>query len=344
MIDALEIACDSALQAFPRFEPIDLRIPKVRIVSRRNGVGLDRDVELLRQALPIDVEIETHSTRSLSSLRSFIHRGSNRNGPLNVLVERIPLTWSLADGTSVLIPNQERFPKRDLPRLNRVDAVLCKSRHAEQIFRRYAKNTRYVGFTSVDRKLDGTKPDYRRFLHLAGRSTLKGTSTVLELWRSHPEWPTLTLVQHSQNSDLGNVPPNVRLIDQYLDDTTLRTIQNEHGINVCPSLSEGWGHYIVEGMSCQSVVITTDAPPMNELIDATRGFVVPWTHSAPRHLGTNYTIDKSALESTINEVIRTSESTLQRIGTAARAWYNQNQDEFHCRASSAFETLLNRRI
>jgi hypothetical protein len=35
---------------------------------------------------------------------------------------------------------------------------------------------------------------------------------------------------------------------------------------MCPSLIEGWGQYIDEGRRAKAVVLTLDAPPMNELI------------------------------------------------------------------------------
>ena len=35
---------------------------------------------------------------------------------------------------------------------------------------------------------------------------------------------------------------------------------------MCPSLIEGWGQYIDEGRRAKSVVVTLNAPPMNELI------------------------------------------------------------------------------
>ena len=35
---------------------------------------------------------------------------------------------------------------------------------------------------------------YGHFLHLAGQSDMKQTTTVLNAWRAHPEWPRLTVV------------------------------------------------------------------------------------------------------------------------------------------------------
>src|SRR5690606_37592102 len=94
------------------------------------------------------------------------------------------------------IPNQERYARRLVPLLSRMDHILCKTRHAEEIFSRLHPSVHYLGFTSEDRRKGGASPDFSRFFHLAGGSSLKGTATLLSLWERHPEWPELTLVQH----------------------------------------------------------------------------------------------------------------------------------------------------
>jgi glycosyltransferase involved in cell wall biosynthesis len=313
---------------------------KIRIVARRNGVGLDRDVELIKSVLPEGCQIEDYHSRSLKSVFEAIGGWfqDSEAEPINVLIERVPLAWTVGPGTTVLIPNQERFPKRHLARLRVVKRVFCKSRHADQIFRELGIDTRFIGFTSNDRNLTDPEPDYRQFLHLAGASTLKGTEVLLSLWAKHPEWPSLTLIQRAHNAP-AKVPHNVQLLTEYLDDGSLQRLQNQHGIHICPSLSEGWGHYIVEGMSCAAVVLTTDAPPMNELVNDSRGILVPWSKSYPRNLGTNFAVDPAALEAAIEMVIKSDSATLAEKGNRARQWFEQNERDFRIRCREAFIEL-----
>ena len=233
-----------------------------------------------------------------------------------------------------LIPNQERFPHRLIPQLKMVDRVLCKSRHAEEIFSKHHSDVRLIGFTSQDRFLKSVLPDYSRFFHLAGRSTLKNTSLLLELWGAHPQWPRLTLVQHPDNAP-RSVPTNVELHRCILTSEELRLLQNICGIHLCPSLSEGWGHYIVEAMSCAAVTVTTAAPPMEELVGNGRGFTVRPYRSEPRHLGENFHADPIELAAVIEGLIAMPVGEKAAIGQAARAWFLVNDQGFSARLRAA---------
>src|SRR5690606_8789264 len=192
---------------------------------------------------------------------------------------------------------------------------------------RHHPSVHYIGFTSPDRLLPEIEPDYTRFLHLAGRSTLKNTALLLELWAKHPEWPVLTLIQHPDNAP-KTVPPNVELISQYLPDSALQNLQNRLGLHLCPSLSEGWGHYIAEAASCRAVILTTDAPPMNELIRPDRGILIPFHRSEPRHLGKNFHADPKKLEAAIENLITLPLSEKRKLAQSARHWFEETNHRF----------------
>lgn len=300
---------------------------KALILGRMNGAGLDRDAALLTAALRLSgVEVRCPPWKDPRGVFD-----ASLRADAAIHLERVaPCWWKHKTPLHILIPNQERFPLRLLGKLRRIDQVWCKTRHAAEIFARHHGDVRFIGFTSDDRLLADTTPDYGKFFHLAGRSTFKNTGVLLELWKRHPEWPRLTLIQHPDNAP-ATVPANVDLISRHLPDDELRELQNSHGIHLCPSISEGWGHYIVEAMSCRAVTITTDAPPMNELVTAERGILVPSNRSEPRHLGHNFFVDSTALESAIESLIAAPAKDHARIGTAARHWFIQNQAEFTTR-------------
>jgi len=301
----------------------------LNLIARSNGVGLDRDVDLIREsAHAAGYRVTFSHCRAISPLARFLP-GTPRFDA-NLFLERIFPRWLSTAPINLLIPNQERFPERHLPRLRKIDHVFCKSHHALEIFQKHHPSCLFTGFTSKDLFDPDIPKKEKSFLHLAGRSTLKGTEAILALWKKHPEWPKLTLLQHPENAP-ADLPANVHLIRDYLSEQDLRKLINEHAIHLCPSLSEGWGHYIVEAMSCGAVVITTDGPPMHELVQPDRGLLVEVGHSGPRHLGVNYHVDANSLEATIARSLALPPEKIKQLGTSARDWFVQNHHDFQRR-------------
>ena len=168
---------------------------------------------------------------------------------------------------------------------------------------------------------------------------MKGTETILQLWEKHPEWPTLTLLQHKDNAP-DSTPENVDLITDYLSDEDLLKLVNEHPIHLCPSLSEGWGHYIVEAMSCGALVLTTNGPPMNELIRPNRGILISAPKTEARHVGTNFFVTPSAFEAAIERVLTMPDQERNEISQAAQEWASSNHEDFKNRFLSTLESIV----
>lgn len=302
-------------------------MPHINIIARTNGVGLDQDVDLIHSALTAaGMQVTVSHCRGISAWKRWLPQTPKYDA--NIFLERVFPRWFGSAKKNFLIPNQERFPKRHIPLLKQIHTVLCKSRHAEEIFSDHAA-TQFIGFTSEDRSAEGFDLDYQSYFHLAGRSTLKGTRTLLAVWKRHPEWPTLTIIQAKENAPADSeIPANVNLITDYVTNEELAKHVNTHGIHICPSLSEGWGHYIVEAMSCKAVVVTTDAPPMNELVTSEHGVLVPTFQSEPRHLGTNFYVDSDALNTQLKALVQADATTKQQIGERARTWFEGNDQRF----------------
>ena len=311
-------------------------IREIAVVARDNRYGLTRDAGILCRGLE---SIGIRATVLNRRERTVMDRLRKRKvADAVVHLERIHPAWLGAAAHHVLIPNQERFPKRHAGRLEHVDRVLAKTRYAREVFAGLGADSIHLGFTSLDRRDSSAPRDWNRFFHLAGGSTLKGTEDVLALWRAHPEWPELVLVQKRANAP-GSVPANVTLLSGYLDDGELKRLQNTCGIHLCPSRSEGWGHHIVEAMSCGAVVVTADAPPMNEHVTAGCGLVVRAGRSRPRHLGYEFFVDRDALEATIAGLASGPTDFAQSIGAGARARFEEIDRGFAARLGAVFDRL-----
>ncbi|MEW9806671.1 glycosyltransferase [Mesorhizobium sp. ZMM04-5] len=290
------------------------------IVVKNNRYGLTQDGEVLAEALrAAGVETRIAGIRE----RSIRDRLSGRTIARRVIhIERVFPNWVSAGLTNILIPNQERFPRRHLGRLRGIDLVLAKTREALDAFAGEGARVEYLGFTSQDRLDIGVAKNWDRVLHLAGGSTLKGTEDVLALWEAHPDWPELVLVQKHRNAP-HSVPANVRLIRGYVPDDELRRLQNECGIHLCPSRAEGWGHNLVEGLACGAVVVATDAPPMNEHVNADCGVLVRAGRTERRHVGVSHFVDRKAFEQAIQGVLDMHVAQKAELGALARRRYEE---------------------
>jgi hypothetical protein len=308
------------------------------VIGKKNHFGLTKDSDLLVRAMQADSlcgNIRMVSPRDRSLVDRLLRR---RWAGTAVHIERAFPSWFSAARRHILIPNQERFPSRHLGRLKKIDRVLCKSKCAAGIFQQYGVTTEYLGFTSEDRFDSAVEKDWNGVFHLAGGSTLKGTEDILTLWSRHPEWPVLHLVQKEALAPKA-IPSNVELTARYVPDGELRTMQNRFAIHLCPSRGEGWGHHIVEGMSTGALILSVDAPPMNEHLDASTGMLVPYVRTEPRHLGTCYFADLAALEAEIARAITMPAEDKARFGRAARLAFERIDREFRAQLKRIFGPL-----
>jgi hypothetical protein len=325
---------------------------KVRLIGKANGVGLSRDFELLAAALRdsgCEVTLHGCERRDRKRRRGFFTRLAARarraGGPdapydVNLMLEHMWPQFLHEATRNVLVPNPEWFDRRDVAFLGAAQRVWAKTALAERLFAARGCRAVRIGFDSCDR-LDPAVTRENKFLHLAGRSPLKGTARLHALWQRHPEWPLLTIVQDAEAvaNPTGASDANIRIESRFLSDEALRTLQNSHRFHLCTSEAEGWGHYIAEAMSVGAVTLTCDAPPMNELVGPKRGVLLA-VHSGERHnLASLSLFDEAALEAAVTGVLTMSSAACGRIGAEARAWFLNNKQGFFGRVRHALEEL-----
>jgi len=325
---------------------------RVHLVARDNGAGLSRDITVLTEAiagggfgLTVSALGQGGLRRGARSARlrsrlawEAFRRGRSSRFDVNLMDERIWPNFRNLAQRNVLLPHPEWFDPRDRAPLAAIDRVFALTRHAVPIFESLGSRVDYVGFTSEDR-LDRSVPRERAFFHLAGRSPNKGTEPLLALWRKHPQWPMLTVVQNPRAAKPGPPAPNIRHLIDYLDDAQLKRLQNAHRFHLCPSETEGFGHYLVEAMGIGAVTLTLDAPPMNEMITPERGLRVPTARTGTQNLATTYFYDEAAMQAAIERALALDDAQVERIGAAARTWFEHNDRSFRERIGSAVEAL-----
>jgi hypothetical protein len=255
---------------------------KINLVSRDNGVGLSKDMDLLDS-------IFTPAGHDV--IRVDWQERAMRRADVAIFLELFNPALMPYAARHIGIFNLEWFLPKWRPYLSRFRQLWARSLESYETLRRWGlRNVHHTSFLSRD-LLDLTVQREMRCVHLAGHSPLKNTDAVIEAWRRDPELPRLTIISANHYT----VPGHVRLIHGYLSEVDLSRELNAARIHVCPSASEGWAHYITEALTIGATVITTDGSPMNEQVRPEHGLLLPPSAIGRRHYAAHHHIDPSAI-------------------------------------------------
>ncbi len=284
--------------------------------------GLARDVAILSEMLVASgCEVEIRPYRRSKRFDRLFALGARYlpripTYDLQVFVERFDVRMLPFGKKNVFLPNQEWFDPRSERLLIGFDALMCRSEHAAEIFRAKHRRVGHFVFTGVDRSISPAPPR-TRILHVASHSKFKGTQQLLDIWTRNPAWPTLT-VTHAAGVAAPVQLANVEQHIGFFDDAKIRQLQNEAWLHIQTSEVEAFGHCFVEAMSCHGVVITTDAPPMNEIVTTDVGALVPADDGPPLNLGRRYSARPEDLERIIADMLRLDETARQAMASRSR--------------------------
>jgi len=306
----------------------------VNIISHSltNGAGKQVDVTIIKD------ELERLGHRVNLCDFNIVHEIPTAD--INLFLAQFKRDWFSQARLNWFVPNAE-VCSVSVHDLQDFDLILCKTKESSKIFSPICKKIFYLGFTSIDR-YDPTlslNKNFSKYLHVAGKSRMKGSGAVMKAWARHSSFPNLTMIKHSKHSGHRTVDfnDNFQLITKRISDQELLILQNECGIHLCPSKTEGFGHYIMEAMSVGAVVITTNAPPMKEFIKDKR-CLVDYILTEKRRYATIYTVDSYGLSLVIKKLNALSPEKLQKIGEKNRAEFKRRTEEFRMN----FEKLMKR--
>lgn len=285
---------------------------KAAVIGKKNGKGLEKDFLIISKILE-DAGIEV--------VFGDIERPAPLDGDTDVCIFTEVVAPRFMGKINVLIPNQEWFYLAWLPYLDGFDAIFCKSRLAEHLFAQHHTNVVFTGFTSIDH-YSGAEKKLQCF-HSQGGSRAKGTPFVVKAWEDSSLPPLHIVSQETEPSGA----PNIILYNKKLEQDAYLQLMNESWIHVCPSIAEGFGHSINEAKSCGAVVITTDAPPMNELVKKPL-IPVENLYRFEDRLAICATIDPLMLRRVVK---RTLKRELAEIGRQNRISFLKNDEKFRQR-------------
>lgn len=292
------------------------------IFSRNNGAGLEVDRQIMAEML----ESLGHHVNYLEILDS---KAQGIPADINIHFEHLTPSHFHTATINWFIPNPE-WIKYAEDVLSKVDCILCRTKEVERIFNKLKKKTAYIGFTSVDCYDPLIKKDFSKFLHLAGKSGQKGTGVIFDLWKMHPDLPHLTVLKRPAKELKLFSLSNLLWIDNRIELSDRKNLQNSCGIHLAPSQTEGFGHSISEAMSTGAVVITTNAPPMNEFIVDSK-CLIPYSRVSLQELATKYHVDVADLQKVIKKITKMPKEELEKIGKKNRLNYLKRKEEFKAR-------------
>jgi Glycosyl transferases group 1 len=241
---------------------------KVAIVTNiEAAIGLKRDFEIVSGLLTeLGHEVTGIQFDAPREDPSFIEVMQADYG-LTIFLEVLPVDLVRLSPVNWIFANAEWVRPEMVKLIERhCDKVFAKTHEAQCIFEPlWPGKVFYVGFTCRD-QYDATVKREPKFLHIGGNSSLRGSSAVVDAWKWEHNGKQLKAELTIVSTALKERPeiPGVTYLD-HVEETELKRLQNSHAFHIYPSATEGYGHAIHEAMSVGAVVLTTKAPPMDEI-------------------------------------------------------------------------------
>jgi hypothetical protein len=276
------------------------------IVTSLVGAGLEREAYLLKSLLEsheVSVQI-VHYTDMSTAIQ-----------PADVLFSLevvMPRALGLA-ARSFLFPNSEWWHSPNDQFLPRFDKILCKTQDCFEIWSRKIGMDRcaYTSFEARD-LYDSSIAREEKFLHVAGRSEYKNTKAVLDCWHEYAGLPPLTVISSNPKFKIIRIPrvigggSSVTQFDN-VSESQLKYLMNSHKYHIMPSEYEGFGHSLHEAIGCNSVVLTTDAPPMRDYEGICGAGLVPVDSKTPRSLAVLNMVTKDGVLKAVKNTLEWSD-------------------------------------
>jgi FkbM family methyltransferase len=203
----------------------------------------------------------------------------------------------------MFVPNPEMLFEWDVEHLKFMDHILCKNQFTYDFFDKMKIKSELVltKFSSICKRYDNpeyNKKDRNLVGHFAGTAYFKNTYHVIKYWiendgfrDTNPDIKLVVTKKFFVDNELekklkkylstlnfqkitsfygknvnGKQYMNIYMFE-YLDNEIYDFITNKTSVMLCPSMIDGYGHYINEGRCKKAIILTLDAPPMNEFTD-----------------------------------------------------------------------------
>ena len=289
---------------------------RINLITHDNGVGLTQDVKILKDVL---------KDHTCNFIEHKIRGAVDTRADINIFLELINPKFLPLAPVNIFMPNPEWFWDTHL--LKFMDLILVKTRDAERIFSRLTRvPVMYTSFTCEDRYETGWDKE-KTFLHTAGHSSAKGTDGVFIAF-NQKKMPPLIFTKLHKFGKYSHHSDNITTCFVRMPFKVLKGLQNKCLFHVCTSEYEGFGHYIWEGMSTGSIIISTNAIPMTEFIKEDYGFLVKVRAKKRHNLDILNIIDTRDLQKVVMRVMDLPDDKLKQMSEKSRQAFLDNDKIF----------------
>ncbi len=228
----------------------------------------------------------------------------------------------------ILIPNQECFRPRQLELLQNLNNIWCKTKVSLDVFSQLNCKVCYIGFCSnipLGYEKESKHRDY--FLSRSGNSIYRGSEKLISVWNRHPEWPTLKIIIPEKYRPPIQ-PSNVEYLDTFTSQNEYYLLASRSQFQIYLTETEGFGHSIVEAMGYGSIVLVTNAPPMNEIATDKNALLVDADYAGQLCLSPRFSARDEAIEKAVARAISMSEREIENISAEAIDCYRNLSHSF----------------
>ena len=223
--------------------------------------------------------------------------------------------------------------------------------------------------------------DKTLFIHFAGTSHYKNTKLLLKHWSnsSLADNTSIQLIAALKTTSVNKFDPhnldikweekkmlingqfvhglahkNIFFYNELFDKDTYQYLLKKAKFAICPSNSEGFGHYINISRFAGNYVITLDAPPMNELINESYGSLIKinksdTTKNSYVFISKNfdepvYTFKKENLEKTVIDVLDMTDKEIKDKSRVSLQILNKTNKSAYDKILDIFKTQNNKSV
>lgn len=288
----------------------------------------------------------------------------------NIFIDRIQYIDNLNTAKiNILSVNQEivltsKHYKWQIPYMKKLDYVFTKTKYGTYLMAKMKKKFNlkfkiyYIGHTTIFPIKNIHRRDYSSILHLAGAHEFKNTDTIIKCWLKYTDLPLIIIgcydncIKNSLKKYLTapeydeiNRRTNIKFINKNIAFDDIVIMKYYYAIHLCPSITEGYGHYINEARITKSLVITSDLPPMNEFIDNKSGVLIKCDRIEEKDNGNELCLfDVDTLANVIRRIMLFTSEQINHYGQNAFNKYILDTKFFKQRATKVNKIIKNKII